>query len=366
MSEIRLLRGGPNGLLETVHILRGVGVLPPENPFSSASNVLSPSSSNSRSPTSNLSPKTGDIYRDVNDRGGYSQSMVNLSPRLYDSSPRSSGQHSYSNSPTWRNSVSPPQSSESLRGSLSDATEESLGITFSLGTGPGITVRRVRPGGAAERAGITLNDLVLAVDHVKVNNMNQNDVVALFKRASARGSVICTLLRNGQGVQRDVVISYASDRSSGMTPRGNIAAPHSAPKPPLSPAGGSNNVPKTLTTTAVNNASVRPNTGMNTLTNLSTNKTTTATKTNYSAPSSATTTRTQTQHNAVPPPKTQTNAPNFKEDIRSLIVGNKQALAQEKDGQRKGNERRLCDTSTNKDLELHFIFFKISVPLPSF
>ena len=142
---------------------------------------------------------------------------------------------------SWK-SVAPPRSPRSSSGS----SQAGLGLTFAKPDGmPGVLIKRIKDGGAAEAAGrIRAGDRILMIDGKELVNVTSKELTALVM--GAYGSNAAIRLQSADGMVSDLVIQRGVGIGSGSPER--PAAPPSpngsdqglAPEPSLdfSVAGG--------------------------------------------------------------------------------------------------------------------------------
>ncbi len=414
---------------------------PPDSPFASG-RALSPGARNSMSPrqqveVTSFSAYAGytniDIYRDIHENTSGWGTGVNMRPSppssgVFDSFQSSSSRslggadNAYNrNSPPWSAGSAYVETYDSRRSSFSEPVEASLGLTFAVGTGPGMTVRRVKPGGPGERAGISINDVVTAVDHCKIATMAKSDISGLIKRAAGKGTVLLTVLRDGRGMPTDVHLhllpsdsspdsknTYASgygNATSSPSSNNNSFRHEASSTTATSPASrGADAAPKTLNipssagtsggySSGVQSSSSNNNNNNNSKASAPTTPAAVYSTSASSTPRTPATIKassalgsngygssavkpdaTASYGNAKPKMNMSGEPSQFRQDLRELMSGNynpssgksaygKGAIStghHSKDGKSNGT---VCDGQDNQFC-LHCIFFKISIPVP--
>ena len=107
----------------------------------------------------------------------------------------------------------------------------------------GASSSRMTPGSGAEKAGVKIGDVVVAVDGQRVRSMD--DLILLVRRNKAGDVVKLKVLRDGKPIELEVTVGDRPDDYSCDTrrrprhPRSRRPHRHSVTRRPRSPAGAS-------------------------------------------------------------------------------------------------------------------------------
>lgn len=159
-------------------------------------------------------PQGGSLYQDQQGRSYYLDSQgtrVYSQQQAYGQQPRYSSQPGYSPQPSLAQpqvgaqTQSTAQGQIASRGQTSDRQRPTLGVAIESAE-QGVRVTDVRPGSAAEQAGLQRGDIIQSVNGM---NITSPQVLVQSISSSAGGQAELTVIRNGQSEQMTAMLSDA-------------------------------------------------------------------------------------------------------------------------------------------------------------